>query len=164
MAERGRWTGGIRERVVKEILIDHYGVTCWGCSFSPCRRPDGSRDRRYLEIDHMRPRSNEGSDELYNIAILCSPCNRRKGHLMTLEQLRHMNAERGDLYFDDVNDLIDLSDRERVVISKIIELAEKGETKKTLQDIFQIEMNAKLTVRAPALPEKQKHAALDGGF
>ena len=155
MADDRRWTGGIPKDDVKEILIDHYGVTCWGCNFSPCRRPDGRRDPRYLEVDHIRPRSNEGSDELYNIAILCSPCNRRKGDRMTIEQLRQVNAKEGDLYCVDVNDLIDLSDRERATISKIIELANKGETKKTLQEIFRMEMNASLTVRTPALPEER---------
>ena len=155
MADGRRWTGGISKDDVKEILIDHYGVTCWGCNFSPCRRTDGRRDPRYLEVDHIRPRSSEGSDELYNIAILCSPCNRRKGDRMTLEQLRQMNAEEGDLYCVDFNDLIDLSDRERAIISKIIELAEKGETKKTLQEIFRIEVNASLTVRTPTLPEER---------
>ena len=155
MAEGSGWTGGIRKPVVKDILIDQYGVTCWGCNFSPCRRPDGGRDPRYLEIDHIRPQSNKGSSELYNIAILCPPCNRRKSNRLTLEQLRQMNAERGDLYCDDINDLIDLSDRERAAIAKIVELAARGETKKILQDIFRAEMHAVLTAHPPVIPEEQ---------
>ena len=153
MAESRKWTGGLQKEDCKKFLIDHYDMTCWGCNFSPCRRQDGSRDDRYLEVDHIRAQANEGSDELYNLAILCTPCNRRKGKRLTLQMLREKNAERGDIYCASVTDLINLDDRELAAISKVFELAERGETKKTLQEIFHIEMRARLTVSTPTIPE-----------
>ena len=148
-----KWTGGISKDQCKKFLIDRYGERCWGCNFSPCKKPDGSRDPRYFEVDHIRAQADKGSSELYNLAILCTPCNLRKGNRMTLEQLRQMNAERGDIYCAAVSDLINLDDRVLATIRKTIELAQRGETKKPLQEIFNIEMQASLTVTEPTIPE-----------
>lgn len=42
-------------------------------------------------IDHMRPRSRGGNDELENLVPSCLTCNRRKGK-RTVEQFRQMIA------------------------------------------------------------------------
>ena len=34
---------------------------------------------RYLEIDHKHPLSRGGGNETYNLQLLCTPCNMRKG-------------------------------------------------------------------------------------
>jgi hypothetical protein len=37
-----------------------------------------------MEVDHIRPWSQGGSDELYNLQPLCKPCNRRKSANSTM--------------------------------------------------------------------------------
>ena len=68
------------------ILIERFGPICWGCDF------DGSiyeeRGPRYLELDHVNPKSSGGHDHLDNRALLCGPCNREKSDRQTLIQLR----------------------------------------------------------------------------
>lgn len=68
------------------ILIERFGPLCWGCDF------DGSiyeeRGPRYLELDHVNPKSAGGHDHLDNRALLCGPCNREKGDSQTLVSLR----------------------------------------------------------------------------
>ena len=76
------------------ILIEQFGPICWGCDF------DGSiyeeRGPRYLELDHVNPKSSGGHDHLDNRALLCGPCNREKSDRQTLIQLRRstMGARR----------------------------------------------------------------------
>ena len=41
---------------MKKILINQFGVECWGCGFQP---PD--KDDRYLHLDHINPKSSGGS-------------------------------------------------------------------------------------------------------
>jgi len=47
-----------------------------------CGRPGGERacisDNEKMEVDHIRPWSQGGSDELWNLQPLCKPCNRTK--------------------------------------------------------------------------------------
>ena len=38
------------------------------------------KPRILFEKDHIIPKSRGGSDELYNIQLLCSLCNRKKGN------------------------------------------------------------------------------------
>ena len=66
------------------ILINQFGLHCWGCDFT-------APDERYLELDHIEPRTDGGSNYLDNRALLCSPCNRKKAHRMTLGELRRQN-------------------------------------------------------------------------
>ena len=67
-----------------EILTTQWGIRCWGCGFEP-----PSID--YLDLDHIHPASERGSNELENRAPLCHPCNRRKSNTMTLTALRRVN-------------------------------------------------------------------------
>ena len=66
------------------ILIGQFGLYCWGCGFT-------APDERYLELDHIEPRADGGSNYLDNRALLCSLCNRKKAHRMTLGELRRQN-------------------------------------------------------------------------
>ena len=68
------------------ILIKHFGTLCWGCDFDGSIYED--RGPRYLELDHVDPRSQGGSDHLDNRSLLCGPCNREKSDTQTLIQLR----------------------------------------------------------------------------
>ena len=73
-----------------EILIDKFGLKCWGCTFMA---PDG----RYLELDHIDPRSSGGSNQLDNRALLCRPCNQKKSNRLTLTGLWTENRRDGYL-------------------------------------------------------------------
>ena len=74
-----------------QILTDKFSVVCWGCGFEP-----PSVD--YLDLDHVLPVSEGGSNELHNRAVLCAPCNRRKGNRITLTALRRENSKAGKWY------------------------------------------------------------------
>ena len=69
-----------------EILIEQFGVKCWGCNFVP---PDG----RYLHLDHITPRSDGGHNDIDNRALLCQPCNSKKSNKMSLSSLRRQNKK-----------------------------------------------------------------------
>ena len=71
---------------MKRILINQFGVECWGCGFEP---PD--KDDRYLHLDHINPKSSGGSNDIDNRSILCQPCNSTKLNTMTLDGLRREN-------------------------------------------------------------------------
>jgi 5-methylcytosine-specific restriction endonuclease McrA len=46
-------------------------------------------------MDHIRPKSNRGSDHRYNIQLLCRDCNLRKG-VMNWEDFLAMERERNE--------------------------------------------------------------------
>ncbi len=71
---------------MKEILINRFGVECWGCGFEP-----PNNDDRYLHLDHINPQSSGGTNDIDNRSILCQPCNSKKLNTMTLDGLRREN-------------------------------------------------------------------------
>ena len=73
------------------ILVDKWGLVCWGCGFEPPTID-------FLELDHNTPASSGGSNELNNRAPLCGPCNRRKSDTKTLRGLRLDNKKAGRWY------------------------------------------------------------------
>ena len=75
-----------------KILLSATGWQCWGCGFQP-RNQHGQaqRDYRYYHLDHVDPKGSGGSDEIYNRAPLCMPCNLDKSDDMNLRQLRERN-------------------------------------------------------------------------
>ena len=69
---------------MKEILINQFGLKCWGCNYIP-------PDKRYLHLDHIIPKSDGGTNHIDNRALLCQPCNGMKSNTMSLEGLRRKN-------------------------------------------------------------------------
>ena len=78
-------------REIHQILIAEFGPYCWGCNFK-------APDHRYLELDHINPKSGKndyGQHHINNRALLCKPCTLEKGNRMTLPQLRRINKQNG---------------------------------------------------------------------
>ena len=73
------------ESEIKSRLIDQFGLHCWGCAFV-------APTPRYLELDHVRPKSAGGADDIDNRALLCGPCNQDKSAGLTLPALRKANG------------------------------------------------------------------------
>ena len=63
-----------------------------------CAICDHPKDTYDLEVDHIHPKSNRGGNELKNLQLLCSRCNRRKGGTKTNEQVRAELRAEGLLY------------------------------------------------------------------
>ena len=74
---------------LREQLIVRDGQRCQGCGWE-ARQPE------YLQIDHNRPKSLQGTDDMDNLALLCDPCNRKKSNKLTLHELRLDRASDGD--------------------------------------------------------------------
>ena len=83
------------------ILVDEYGLVCWGCGFKPPHID-------FLELDHNEPASDGGSNELPNRAPLCGPCNRLKSNVYTLAGLRRENKKARRWYGEPIDKIIDL--------------------------------------------------------
>ena len=87
----------VRQRFVKA----YPGQRIWGrkgfwyrCAHCGrlCGRAGGEKanlqDYEKMEVDHIRPWSLGGSDELWNLQPLCRPCNRTKSNNMTAKDKR----------------------------------------------------------------------------
>ena len=83
---------------IHEILVDKFGLKCWGCNYIP-------PDKRYLHLDHIIPKSDGGTNHIDNRALLCQPCNSIKSNTMSLNALRRKNKKEG---YTQPNDPIDL--------------------------------------------------------
>ena len=83
---------------MKEILIEKFGLQCWGCHLIP-------PDDRYLHLDHIIPKSEGGTNHIDNRALLCQPCNSMKSNTMSLTALRRKNRQEG---YEQDNEPIDL--------------------------------------------------------
>ena len=73
---------------IREQLVISEGQRCQGCGWEP---PYSD----YLQVDHKKPRSLGGSDEMDNLTLLCDPCNRHKSNKLTLTELRAGRVEDG---------------------------------------------------------------------
>ena len=71
-----------------QCLVDRFGLKCWGCNFVP-------PDKRYLHLDHIVPKSDGGTNDIDNRALLCQPCNSKKSNTMSLTSLRRENRKEG---------------------------------------------------------------------
>ena len=74
----------------ERLLLD-IGAFCQGCG------RDYNFDPRVLEVDHMSPRSDGGTDAYDNLTLLCPPCNRAKLDRLTLTGLQQQNRREGYL-------------------------------------------------------------------
>lgn len=70
------------------LLLD-IGPFCQGCG------ADYSFDPRVLEVDHINPRSQGGTDAFDNLTLLCPPCNKEKRDRYTLIGLQQANRAAG---------------------------------------------------------------------
>ena len=82
-------------------LVEDLGPICQGCSL------DFSLNPLVLEVDHIRPKSDGGTDAYDNLTLLCPPCNRKKGNHGKLEDLwpRSPNRSYWDSYLREVAEL-----------------------------------------------------------
>lgn len=90
------------KRQIREILIGKFGAVCWGCGLEVEKLPHGEC---HLQLDHINPMSGGGPMRMGNAAILCGPCNNKKGNRITLIELRRKNIEDGRCKEDDLIDL-----------------------------------------------------------
>ena len=72
-------------------LITDIGAYCQGCG------RDYGFDPRVLEVDHIRPKADGGSDAYDNLTLLCPPCNQEKRDRYTLSYLQDINRRNGHL-------------------------------------------------------------------
>ena len=76
----------LTHREMKDYLVETFGKQCWGCDFV-------APYEDYLQLDHVEPKSDGGSNQLDNRALLCQPCNMTKGNRLTMSALRSRNAK-----------------------------------------------------------------------
>ena len=76
-------------------LLADIGAFCQGCG------RDYAFDTRVLEVDHVSPKSDGGTDAYDNLTLLCPPCNKEKRDRMTLTGLQDWNRRNG--YWVDSN-------------------------------------------------------------
>ena len=70
-------------------LLADIGPLCQGCG------ADYTFDSRVLEVDHINPRSQGGTDAYDNLTLLCPPCNKEKRDRYTLIGLQAHNRANG---------------------------------------------------------------------
>ncbi len=70
-------------------LLTDTGAFCQGCG------ADYTFDPRVLEVDHINPRSQGGTDAYENLTLLCPPCNKEKRDRYTLIGLQQANRSAG---------------------------------------------------------------------
>ena len=77
----------------RRLLIERDGKRCQGCGWQP-------EYADYLQVDHKRPKTLKGKDDMTNYALLCDPCNRKKSNKLTLTELRQARVEEGRMDVD----------------------------------------------------------------
>ena len=80
----------LRHAEMHDILINQFGLKCWGCNFIP-------PDKRYLHLDHIIPKTDGGTNDIDNRSLLCPPCNSKKSNTMSLNALRKQNDREGHM-------------------------------------------------------------------
>ena len=72
-------------------LLAALGAFCQGCGFDLTRKP------KLLEVDHILPKSDGGTDAYANLTLLCSQCNGTKRDYMTLTGLQMHNRQNSEM-------------------------------------------------------------------
>ena len=96
-------------------LLHKYKFKCVDC---------GETDVKTLTIDHKRPVSKGGSDNLSNLQILCHSCNSRKSDKYDVEKLIHQLAEDG-LSIRDIVEQVGLS---KYRVSRVLKMRDDRDT------------------------------------
>jgi len=60
----------IKNRKLRNEIFAYYGTACASC---------GCGDRDMMQVDHVDPQCNGGSDKKHNLQLLCMVCNIIKG-------------------------------------------------------------------------------------
>ena len=64
-----------------EAFVAYWGTGCWYCGM------EKSNDRRELQLDHIEPNKQDGSnDDCWNRALACVACNSDKSNRRTVEE------------------------------------------------------------------------------
>lgn len=95
-----------------EMLLELSGYTAWCCGFAN-RMPDGSiiRTTRNFHLDHIDPKSKQGSNDIQNRAPLCQTHNMRKrDRRIHLADYRVEIADAGEMMVNTTSELIDLAE------------------------------------------------------
>ena len=105
-------------QVMLEYLLDLSGYQAWCCGFAN-RKPDGSvvRTTNNFHLDHLNPKSREGSNNIYNRAPMCPHHNIQKNtRRVHLGDYREEIATAGELLVDSLDDLVNLAEAEEQVM------------------------------------------------
>ena len=62
------------------------GVICGGCG--------RVLEREFMQLDHITPKADRGTNDILNRILLCGPCNRRKRDNLTLSGLLRENKKK----------------------------------------------------------------------
>ena len=101
----------IPEREMLEYLLKLSGYTSWCCGFAN-RRPNGAivETANNFHLDHIDPKSKDGSNQIWNRAPLCPAHNVRKNNRRVhLAEYRAEIADAGEMLADTTADLINLA-------------------------------------------------------
>ena len=102
----------IPEKDMLEFLLELSGYTAWCCGFAN-RRPDGTivRTANNFHLDHIAPKSKDGSNQIINRAPLCPTHNIRKNNRqIPLDEYRLEIADAGEMLVDTTADLVNLAE------------------------------------------------------
>lgn len=109
----------IPESDMIEILLQWSAWKAWCCGFAN-RMPDGKiiENTNNFHLDHIDPKSKEGSNQITNRAPLCPAHNlRKRDRRLHLEELRDEIIMAGELLVESREDLINLAEaRERALV------------------------------------------------
>ena len=101
----------IPEAEMLKMLLELSGYMAWCCGFAN-RRPDGTiiRTTRNFHLDHVDPKSKEGSNQITNRAPMCPYHNLRKSNnRIHLSDYREQISHACEMMVDKTSDLIDLA-------------------------------------------------------
>ena len=93
------------------MLLELSGYMAWCCGFAN-RRPDGTiiKTTRNFHLDHVDPKSKEGSNQITNRAPMCPYHNLRKSNnRIHLSDYREQISHACEMMVDKTSDLIDLA-------------------------------------------------------
>ena len=95
-----------------ERLLELSGYTAWCCGYAN-RMPDGRviRTTRNFHLDHIDPKSKDGSNDIQNRAPLCPYHNTRKNNRRVhLADYRTEIADAGEMMVNTMGELINLAE------------------------------------------------------
>ena len=121
----------IPEKDMLEFLLDLSGYTAWCCGFAN-RRPDGTivRTSNNFHLDHIAPKSKDGSNQIINRAPLCPTHNIRKNNRqIPLDEYRREIADAGEMLVDTTADLVNLAEAYQKALDRyVLESISRGHT------------------------------------